>query len=197
MQLDDTIHYQFECLRSVDKTVRFEAYNHIMNATKVEVDWSYEVWDQLKKDLKDPDNHKRSLAAQFLCNLAKSDPEKRMLKDFPTVWEVTKDKKFVTARHCLQSIWKVGLAGTKQKEMVITHLADWFINCENEKNYTLIRFDIIQGLRNLYNEIKDEEIKQLSLVLIEKEEDPKYKKKYAAVWKKDKVPGVKGAIYNE
>jgi hypothetical protein len=32
----------------------------------------------------------------------------------------------------------------------------------------VIRFDMIQGLRNLYDEIKDEEIKQVALDLIEK-----------------------------
>ena len=74
--------------------------------------------------LTDSDNHKRSRYAQFLSNLAKSDPEKRMLQDFPALWAVTKDKKFVTARHSLQSIWKVGLAGPEQKEMVINHLVD-------------------------------------------------------------------------
>jgi tyrosine-protein phosphatase YwqE len=63
-------------------------------------------------------------------------------------------------------------------------LADRFITCLNEKNYTLIRFDIIQDLRNLFDELKDEEIKQAALDLIEKEEDLKYKKKYASVWKK-------------
>jgi hypothetical protein len=72
------------------------------------------------------------MATQFLCRLAKSDPEKRMLEDFPAVWEVTKDKKFVTARHSLQSIWKVGLAGTEQKEMVLKSLVDRFINCVHE-----------------------------------------------------------------
>jgi hypothetical protein len=103
-----------------------------------------------------------------------------MLEDFPVVWEVTKDKKFVTARHSLQSIWKIGLAGTEQKEMVIKGLVDRFIHCVDEKIYTLIRFDIIQGIRNLYDEIKDEEIRQMALDLIEKEEDAKYKKKYAS-----------------
>ncbi|GAB3057438.1 hypothetical protein GCM10027286_21440 [Virgibacillus ainsalahensis] len=46
-----------------------------------------------------------------------------MLKDFQALWEVTKDEKFVTARHSLQSIWRVGLSGKEQKEMVIEHLA--------------------------------------------------------------------------
>lgn len=64
--------------------------------------------------------------------------------------------KFVTARHSLQSIWKIGLAGNEQKELVVKSLADRFIHCVLEKNYTLIRFDIFQGLRNLYDEIKEE-----------------------------------------
>jgi hypothetical protein len=182
--MDSTIQSKFENLQSEDKDKQYEAFNYILAATNEKVNWAYDVWDQLKEDLTHPDNHQRSRAAQFLCSLAKSDPEKRMLEDFPTVWEVTKDKKFVTARHSLQSIWKVGLAGTEQKEMVIESFVDRFINGVDEKNYTLIRFDMIQGLRNLYDKIKDKEIEQVALDLIEKEADPKYKKKYANVWKK-------------
>ncbi|MFY0780464.1 hypothetical protein AB1K18_09175 [Peribacillus simplex] len=181
--MDSTIQSSFDNLLSQDKDLQYEAYNHILATTQEEVDWAYDVWDQLKLDLTHADNHRRSRAAQFLCSLAKSDPEKRMLEDFPLVWEVTKDKKFVTARHSLQSIWKIGLAGNEQKERVIKSLVDRFINCVHEKNYTLIRFDIIQGLRNLFNEIKDNEIKKIALDLIEKEEDSKYQKKYATVWK--------------
>lgn len=182
--MNSTIQSYFENLQSQDKEVQYEAFRQILAATEEEVDWAYDVWDQLMEDLTDSDNHRRSRAAQFLCNLAKSDPKKKMLKDFPAVWEVTKDKKFVTARHSLQSIWKIGLAGNEQKRIVVKKLADRFINGVDEKNYTLIRFDIIKGLRNLYGEIKDEEIKQTALNLIEKEEDPKYKKKYASVWRK-------------
>lgn len=182
--MDRTVQSYFENLRSPEKDLQYQAYNQILTATDEKVAWAYEVWDQLKEDLKDSDNHRRSRAAQFLSNLAKSDPEKRILEDFPAVWKVTYDKKFVTARHSLQSIWKIALAGTEQKEMVLNQLVDRFTQCEDEKNYTLIRFDIIQGLRNLYNAIKDEEVKQLAIELMEKEEDAKYKKKYATVWKR-------------
>ncbi len=182
--MDAIAQSNFENLHSEDKDKQYEAFNWIIAATKEQVNWAYEVWDHLKEDLADRDNHQRARAAQFLCSLAKSDPEKRILKDFPAVWEVTKDKKFVTARHSLQSIWTIGLAGTEQKEMVTKSLEDRFIHCVDEKNYTLIRYDILQGLKNLYDELKDEDIKQMALSLIEKEEDAKYKKKYATVWKK-------------
>ncbi|WP_017728893.1 hypothetical protein [Halalkalibacterium ligniniphilum] len=181
--MDSTIQSHFNNLQSKDRNVQYEAYKRILAATEEKVDWAYDVWDQLTADLTDADNHRRSRAAQFLCRLAKSDPEKRMIKDFPAIWKVTYDEKFVTARHSLQSIWKIGLAGSEQKEMIIKSLVERFKNCVHEKNYTLIRFDIIQGLRNLYDEIKDEEIKKIAFELIKKEDDEKYKKKYSSVWK--------------
>ena len=181
--MDSVTQSYFENLEAKDKDVQFEAFKSILAATKEEVDWAYEVWDQLKEWLTDADNHRRSRAAQFLSGLAISDPEKRMLDDFSELWKVTKDPKFVTARHSLQSIWKVGLAGDEQKEMVMNHIVDRFQNGADEKHYTLIRFDMIQGLKNLYDELKDEAIKQTAMDLIELEEDSKYRKKYMSVWK--------------
>jgi len=40
-----------------------------------------------------------------MSSLAKSDP-KRMLKELDTLFAVTRDERFVTARHSLQSLWK-------------------------------------------------------------------------------------------
>jgi hypothetical protein len=76
------------------------------------------------------------------------------------------------------------LAGKQQKEILLNGLAERFGNCLQEKNCTLIRFDIIEGLRKLYDKETDETVKQKALELIETEEDLKYRKKYAAVWRK-------------
>jgi hypothetical protein len=141
------------------------------------------VWDELVETLRHEDNHQRAIAAQVLCNLAKSDPENRMLKDFDALLAVTKDERFVTARHCMQSIWKVGAAGKKQQKKLVDGLTGRFKECITEKNCTLIRYDILQGLRNLYDEVKDETIKEKALELIEIEEDLKYRKKYASLWR--------------
>ena len=181
--MDDQIRNEFKRLESKDKDERYEAYQKILKATEEKVDWAYEVWDQLLEDLTHKDNHKRSQAAQYLANLANSDSERRMLRDFPKVWKVTYDEKFVTARHSLQAIWKVGLAGHEQKEMVMKHMVDRFKNSLDEKNFTLIRSDILQNMRNLFEHLKDEEIKETALELIETVEDEKYKKKYIKIWK--------------
>ena len=181
--MDNKMKKEFEKSKSKDKEERYQAYHNILEATEQKVDWAYEVWDQLLEDLTHNDNHQRSRAAQYLANLAKSDPERRMLSDFSRVWEVTYDEKFVTARHSLQAIWKVGLAGKEQEEMVIKHMVDRFKNCKDEKNYTLIRSDIIQNMRNLFDHLHDEKIKQTAMELIEMVDDKKYQKKYMNIWK--------------
>ncbi|WP_153462977.1 hypothetical protein [Sediminibacillus terrae] len=181
--MNDTIKSYFENLESPDKNSQYEAFQNIIHATNGKVDWAYEVWDELIDWLTDKDNHRRSRAGQFLSALAISDPEKRMLHDFPKLWEVTKDSKFVTARHTLQSIWKVGLAGQEQREMLLNHIIDRFKNGMNEKNHTLIRYDMMVGLKKLYNEVTDEQIKEIAMDLIEYEEDSKYRKKYMSAWK--------------
>ncbi len=181
--MDSQMKIEFEKSKSKDKEERYEAYHNILEATEQKVDWAYEVWDQLLEDLTHKDNHQRSRAAQYLANLAKSDSEKRMMKDFSRLWDVTKDEKFVTARHSLQSIWKVGLAGTEQKEMVMEYMVDRFKDDTDEKNYTLIRSDIIQNMRNLSDHLDDEKIKQTAMELIETVDEKKYKKKYMDIWK--------------
>ncbi|MCM3176682.1 hypothetical protein ACUXCC_001116 [Cytobacillus horneckiae] len=49
---------------------------------------------------------------------------------------------------------------------------------ENEKHNTLIRYDIIQGLKQLYDELGDNHIKQIAMELLKLEEDSKYRNKY-------------------
>jgi hypothetical protein len=176
---------KFDNLHSEDGDLRYTAYMDLMQATEQPVDWAYEVWDELLEMLRDPNNHRRAIASQLLSNLAsKSDPQCRMLKDFDKVLAVTHDKMFVTARHTLQSLWKVGAAGKQQQKLVVKRLAGRFQDCAAEKNCTLIRYDIIVDLGQLYDAVRDEGIKRTALALIETEPDLKYRKKYATVWKK-------------
>ncbi|MBI5840874.1 MAG: hypothetical protein HZB19_12300 [Chloroflexi bacterium] len=181
--MDKIIRTNLDALRSDDRDLQNKAFFHILKVTEKPVDWAYEVWDGLVADLRNKDNHVRAIAAQVLCSLAKSDPENRMLKDFPVLLAVTKDERFVTARHCMQAIWKVGVAGERQQKILVDGLEVRFKACVAEKNCTLIRYDIIQGLKNLYDEVKDEKIRVKVLELIETEGDAKYRKKYASLWR--------------
>src|SRR5215213_2804302 len=146
--MDSKTQKHLENLRSEDKELQNQAFSYILKETEKPVDWAYEVLDQLVEGVHHKDNHVRAISAQILANLAKSDPKNRMQKDFPVLMAVTGDEKFVTARHSLQSIWKVGREKKMQKT-VVDALANWFKNSITHKNYTLIRYDIIQDLRNL------------------------------------------------
>ena len=181
--MDKRTRANFDNLHADSDEVQYEAFCDLIEATDGPVDWAYEVWDDLVGKLRDRDPHERARAAQFLNGLAKSDPKGRMLKDFDAVMGVTRDEKFVTARHALQSTWKVGLAGKKQQKLVLDRLAGRFGECAAEKNCSLIRYDIAVALRNLYDAVKDESIRTKALELIETELDLKYRKKYAGVWR--------------
>jgi len=182
--MDETTRTNLANIHSTDKGLQNKAYFDLIEATDKPVDWTYEVWDGLLADLRHKDNHVRAIAAQVLCNLAKSDPEQRILKDFDKLLAVTKDERFVTARHCMQSLWKIGVVGKPQQKILMEGLAHRYDECISEKNCTLIRYDIIQSLRNVYDVVKDESIRERALALIETEQDTKYRKKYSTLWKK-------------
>jgi hypothetical protein len=67
--------------------------------------------------------------------------------------------------------------------LLVSGLEGRYRECITERNCTLIRYDIIQSLRNVYESVKDEKVKAKALELIETEEDLKYRKKYATLWK--------------
>jgi hypothetical protein len=182
--MDKTIRTYLDNICSEDGQLQNKAYLALMDATEKPVDWVYEAWDELIEGLTHKDNHVRAISSQILTHLAKSDPKGRIFKDFDKLLNVTKDERFVTARHCMQSLWKVAVVGKKQQTMFMDNLSKRFKECVTEKNGKLIRYDILVSMRNVYNEVKDEAIREKALVLIESEKDLKNKKKYATVWKK-------------
>jgi hypothetical protein len=181
--MDKIIRTHLDNIRSDDGQIQFKAYDYLMKETEQPVDWAYEAWDEIVEGLTHKDNHVRAITSQILTHLAKSDPKGRFFKDFDKLLNVTHDEKFVTARHCMQNIWKVGLGGKKAQQLVVKGLEKRFIECVIEKNCTLIRYDIMVALRNLYDATTSSEIKEKALELIELEQDAKSKKKYISAWK--------------
>ena len=182
--MNRTIKRKLSQLNSADKMEQHEALLSIMAATENPVAWAYDVWDRFVRNLSDPNNRQRAIAAQVLCNLAKSDPEERILNDFAALFEVTRDKRVVTARHALQSIWKVGVAGDRHLKVVLKAFERRFVECANEKNRTLIRSDILKGMKKLHKDPDDARVERLAKKLIQLEMDRKYRKKYLLLWRR-------------
>ncbi len=85
----------------------------LTNLADEPVKWSCEMWDEMISELTHKDGPKRAFAAQVLALFTISDPRARILCDFPKLAEVLRDEKSLTARHTLQDIWRVGLAGPR------------------------------------------------------------------------------------
>ena len=182
-KMNKTIRSMMDDIFTGDGQTQFKAYDYLMKESEKPVSWAYDVWDELVGGLTHKDNHVRAICGQLLGNLGKSDPKGRIKKDFDKLLAVTKDERFVTARHTMQNIWKVGLGGKNAQILLVKGLEKRYKECITEKNGRLIRYDILVTLRNLYNATTSSEIKEKALELIELEKDPKNKKKYASVWK--------------
>jgi activator of HSP90 ATPase len=190
--MDQSTRGHFTQLHGTDAESRAASFMHLLELTQQPVEWAHEVWDELLTLLREGDNHQRAIGAQLLSSLAKSDSQQRMLKDLDQLMVVTKDERFVTARHSLQSLWRVGTASPALQKEVVDRLSERFRDCITEKNGTLIRYDILEVFRKIYDRVHDEQLKEHALALIETEEDSKYRKKYSGLWK-DLVAKKRGA----
>ena len=83
--MDPVTRLNLDDLRSEDKELQNKAFFYILKATDHPVDWAYEAWDELVGLLRSPDNHERAIAAQVLCNLAKSDPKAALLREIEEI----------------------------------------------------------------------------------------------------------------
>jgi hypothetical protein len=182
----------FAARESSDRDTAYQAFVDLMAAAEKPVDWSYDVWDQMVQDLAHEKGHKRAFAAQMLAHLAISDPEERMLGDFAALAAVMRDDKTVTARHTLQSIWRVGLAGSRQKRLVIDALAKRFKECASERNGSLVRTDAITSLGNLARKAGDPAVAERAAKLIASEKNDSEQGKQRACWKKAAGHAIEG-----
>lgn len=182
--MNKTIRTHLDNIRSEDGQLQNKAYYALMEATEQPVDWAYEAWDEIVAGFTHTDNHVRAITGQLFSNLAKSDPKGKIFKDFDKLLNVTKDERFVTARHALQHLWRVGVISKKHQKMYLDGLSKRFAECVTEKNGKLVRYDILVSMRNVYNQVNDEAVREKALALIASETDLKNQKKCATVWKK-------------
>lgn len=170
-------------LKSAEKDRQNRAYQTLLGMTTEPVDWANDVWSELLRLTAQGDNRQRSIAGQVLSNLAKSVPEQRIVEDAERLIAVTRDERFVTARHVLLALWKIAILGEAQRAAIVDGLTRRFKECTAEKNRTLIRYDIQCVFKKIYEFTGDESLRSTAEQLIALEEDGKYKKKYGTVWR--------------
>jgi hypothetical protein len=159
------------------------SFETLREATAGKVGWADRAWDTLMPLLQHKDNRVRSIAGQTLCNLARSASTGPVERDFDALMAATHDERFVTARHVLLALWKVGMAGPELRARLLNGYSERFRSSAEEKNGTLVRYDILCAMRSLYDETGDEAVKAAAMTLISIEQDDKYRKKYAGAWR--------------
>lgn len=179
--MNNKVRESIDNLASTDDKIRLAALQTILNITENQVDWVYEVWNELIDKLSHENSYQRSIAILVLCNLAKSDAENRMEEVLPGLLTHTRDEKFITSRQCIQNIWKVAAINPNAKRTILDHLEKQFAGCAAEKHYNLIRQDIIQSIRCLYDFEPDERLLALATKMTQLEKEEKFRKKYAAI----------------
>lgn len=173
----------FAARESSDRDAAYQAFVELMALAEKPVAWSYDVWDQMVDDLAHTDGPRRAFAAQMLAHLALSDPDDRMRSDFAALAAVLRDEKTVTARHALQSLWRVGLAGEDRRALVLDALETRFRECPSEKNGALVRTDVITSLGRLFQAVEDPAVAARAERLMAREKDEKARKKQQAAWR--------------
>lgn len=66
---------------------------------------------------------------------------------------------------------------------MIVHLEKRFSECTSEAHYNLLRQDIVQSFRRLYDQEKDAGLLIRARDLIQEENEVKYRKQYKAILK--------------
>ncbi|HVP20422.1 MAG TPA: hypothetical protein VMS73_01025 [Anaerolineaceae bacterium] len=181
--MDRTVKEQINLLSSTDDTIRMGALQTILKLTDRQVDWIYEVWDELFDKLKSENSYQRSIGIMVICNLAKSDTQDRLSGCLDLLLAHTRDEKFITSRQCIQNIWKVAAMSRQAQDKVLAHLEKRFRECTNEKHYNLIRVDVIQSITCLYEVTKETTLLTRAQMLIKEEKEEKYRKKLEAILK--------------
>lgn len=64
---------------------------------------------------------------------------------------------------------------------MLEHLEQRFRDCANDKHSNLIRQDVIQSIKSLYDQEKDEALLSRARKLALTESEVKYRKKYEAI----------------
>lgn len=181
--LPEMVGQAIRSLAASDRDAHGAAYDLLSRATAEQVGWADQAWRELKPLLRSKDNRVRSIAGQIMCNVARSASASLVKDDLDELVVITHDERFVTARHVLQGLWKVGRGDIDLRHRLLDRLHRRFLAAGSEKNGTLVRYDIFCALRALFDATGDEAVIAVATTLAAAEQDGKYRKKYLGAWR--------------
>jgi len=173
-----------ERLASGDRASHGEDYQVLMKSVEQSKGWADRAWQQIRPLLEHSDNRVRSIAGQALCGLAANASRKLVAQDTAAVIAVTRDERFVTARHVLLATWKLGLVDAKNRMRLLALLSERFEGSFKEKSGALVRTDIVAILRRLSDATGDAAVRSGAELLITTDRAPGRRQKLEQAWRK-------------
>lgn len=161
-------------LESKENKTRHHAFSKLIEISDSKVEWVYDKWHDLLSKLESSNSFHRSIGLMLLANLCKSDEDNWFSDIIEKYISFFNDEKFITARQCIQNVWKIAIENEAYSQLIVEKLAEtYFDNRHNSKHPKLIKQDVISSLREISNQTKDKGIKEKASTLIESENDQK------------------------
>ena len=168
----------FENLASKDDKVRYPSFIKLQEITDSKVKWIYTKWFMLVEKLSSENSYQRTIGLTLLANLCKNDHEQRIANIIDEYLNHFNDEKFITARLCIQSVWKIAVTNNNLRRKIIDSLENSYReNIHLKTHPNLIRQDIVDSLEKIMTGTKDERVKEAAARLIAEETDEKVIKK--------------------
>jgi hypothetical protein len=167
----------FENIESKDDKIRYAAFQELLRITETPVTWVYDKWFVLTGKLASGNSYQRSIGLLLLANLCKSDTENRFGEILGLYFSFFEDEKFITARQCIQNVWKIAIVnGSYQKKVIGQLESSYSENKHLSPHGNLIKQDIISSLLQIYKHSHDESVRDKMQELIGAETDAKLQK---------------------
>jgi|SRR5688572_2857257 len=170
-------------LASGNRSSHGKDYQVLMKSVEQSKGWADRAWQEIRPLLEHSDNRVRSIAGQALCGLAANASRKLVTLDAASVIAVTRDERFVTARHVLLATWKLGLVDAKNRIRLLASLSARFEDSFKEKSGKLVRTDIVAVLRRLFDATGDAAVQAAAEMLITTDRAPGRRQKLEHAWR--------------
>lgn len=177
----------FANLADKNDKIRFPSFKKLHEITDEKVKWIYDKWFLLIEKTNSENSFQRSIGLTLLANLAKSDTENRFEQIIDDYLEHFEDEKFITARLCIQNVWKIAAANKNVLKKIIDKLEKSYSeNVHLKTHANLIKRDIISSLMQISVSTKDKKIIKMIESLIKEEADLKLKKVLQSIFEQNK-----------
>lgn len=136
-----------DCSSNRKRKIAFDSLFHLVEK---EVDFIYEIWDELVKKLDSRKMEQRLMGMYLLTNLSKSDYENRFNDIIEKYLGMMEDKKFVVAIKTIQNCWIVAINKRDLTDTIIQYLFKMFdTNVYLDEHSFIIRRDVVYVLSKI------------------------------------------------